>query len=1025
MGRGSGGESERSDYRGSKQSRSRSRFDSSPRNVHTEGTRFSNSDTWKPPIPTGPSAKRRPVAQDYFQSASPSSKDSHGNSKACVAPKIKEREPPLAIPAADPGNFSQDSRLMYTDTQPTRDEWQRGDVTQPNPTALGQRRKDACSVQSSVPQQSPPFGAVSEALESSDMDIDVPSRLVQPPKPMAERAGTDTQLRKLDHDNGLLKDNEDERNGKPESDTVRAPLTSSDPRKVDRKDSMSYSTTASGNATPRSSVIDTSISSPGHLRSGEQTPVGPISASFAVPHLPSSAGVVGRGKDPPSDDQKLIMKHLSHFAYCIRQDACLTVQLDAATHKLEKKKREKEKWRQHHESFTSLAEEQDKDMERLKTAMEQITEKRRKYEENRDKSLQTLARALFSINGGSAIPRPENEGKVKQLEMEMKDLRAELYAMRFAMNNPKSDEGHLQEILASQSRLNTELKDLASRSVSLDDHAKLEVKIADLTGETSKIQRISSQNDTLDHQVARIEERVKSLDTLELDASKTKENFGSLNGELQTLKENVKHESKELKGLLVQQEQNSGKCQEAIARFSKDLENATNATADLVTRVISLESLRERDSQKCAQTFSSDVKREVENLSQNVQAITGDLLLLKHDQETKDDLVGQEVERLDAALTGIVGRVESAKKDFDHLSQRVDSIATKVQGIQSQPIKTPASSMQTFTSSVHAPPQAVYGSPYAQSNMLPMQNVINEQRPPPLQDNFKQIIDDHADRLLSCETFILTLQQKYVNLTSDELACSMVRQMQNMYPYASITQAEIKTLKDNIALISINTNQLGIQVAGNTGQVNTMSKSLENHTKELTLVRERRQSEWVELKHLKEKLETSSNELSNKVKNLEEGLTALARNTESSTEAYRGLTARFEAAKAEVDEAVRLLQSGINDISTSFAEVEKATLKDLSSLNAKVTILHDDFRTRSGLKEEGSTSGDATLQDVSTEIVSISDSSEDDIPLRVARVNGRRANPASPPKKSKDTGKRSRGSSEESSFDERKKKKKS
>ena len=806
-------------------------------------------------------------------------------------------------------------------------------------------------------------------------------------------------------------------------DTVRAPLTSSDPRRVDRKDSMSYSTTASGNATPRSSVIDASTSSPGHLRSGEQTPVGPIPASFAIPHLPT--GVVGRGKDPPSDDQKLIMKHLSHFAYCVRQDACLTVQLEAATNKLEKKKREKEKWRQHHESFTSLAEEQDKDMERLKTTMEQITDKRKKYEENREKSLQTLTRALYSINGGSAVSRPENEGKMRQLEMEMKDLRAELYAMRFAMNNPKSDEGHLQDIMASQGRLNTELKDLASRSVSLDDHAKLEVKIADLTGETSKIQKISSQNDMLDHQVARIEERIESLDTLKLDASKAKENFGSLNGELQTLKENVRHESQELKDLVVQQEQKSDKCQEAIARFSKDLENATNATTDLGTRVISLESFRERDSQKSAQTFSSDVKREVENLSENVQVIAGDLLLLKHDQETKDDLVGQEVERLDAALTGMGGRIESAKKDFDHLSQRVDSIATKVQGIQSQPVKTAASSMQTYTSSVHAPPQAAYGSPYAQSNMLPMQNVINEQRPPPLRDNFNQIIEDHADRLLSCETFILTLQQKYLHLTSDELACSMVRQMQNMYPYASITQAEIKTLKDNIALISININQLGVQVAGNTGHVNTMSRSLENHSKELALVRERRQSEWVELKHLKERLETSSNELSNKVKDLEEGLTALARNTESSTEEYRGVTARFEAAKAEVDEAVRLLQSGIKEISTSFVEIEKTTLKDLSSLNAKVTILHDDFLTRGGLKEEGSASGDATLQDVSTEIVSISDSSDDDIPLRVARANRRRENHASPPKRRKDIGKRSRGGSDESSFDERKKKKKS
>lgn len=217
MARGSGGESERSVYRGSKQSRSGSRFDSSPRNVHTEGTRFSHSDTWKPPSSTGPLAKRRPVAQDYFQSVSPSSKNSHGNSKASVAPKIKEREPSIAIPAADLSNVSQDSRLMHMDIQPTSDERQRGDVIEPNSRALGQGGKDNCSAKSSVPQQSPPLEGVSEALECSAMDIDVPGRSVQSPKPMAERPGTDTQLRKLDHDEGLSKDNGDERDGKPES----------------------------------------------------------------------------------------------------------------------------------------------------------------------------------------------------------------------------------------------------------------------------------------------------------------------------------------------------------------------------------------------------------------------------------------------------------------------------------------------------------------------------------------------------------------------------------------------------------------------------------------------------------------------------------------------------------------------------------------------------------------------------------------------------------------------------------------
>ena len=719
------------------------------------------------------------------------------------------------------------------------------------------------------------------------------------------------------------------------------------------------------------------------------------------------------------------MKHLSHFGHCIRQDASLMVQQDSAVHKLEKKKREKEKWRQHHDSFTSLAEEQDKDMERIKTATEQIIEKRRKFEENRDKSMQTLARTLLSIGSGVAIPRPENEGKTKQLEMEMKDVKAELCAMRFAMNNPKADEGRLQDIIASQSRLGTELKDLAFRSVSKNDQARLEVKITDLTAETSKIQSISSQNNMLNDQIAQIQKQVESFDTLRPDALKIKEDLSHMNGELQALKEHVKRETQESKGLVVQQEENLHKVQETITRFSRELKNATNGTANLSTRVNNLESLPERDPQPSAQEISSDLVRTVESTSQNVTAIAGELLLLRQDQETKDDLVGQEVERLDVALTRLDGRIESAKKVFDNLSRQVDLNTTKIQNTLSWPINTTAPSMQSPTSLVHVPPQAVYGSPFGRSNMLPVQNGFNEQRPLQLRDKFSQTLDEHADRLLSCETFILSFQQKYENLTSDELACSMVRQMQQMYPFASNAQAEIKTLKENITVLSNNTNQLGVHVAGNTGHVNTMIKSLENHSKELTLIRDRRDSEVAELKNLRDRLETSSNEVSHKVTVLEESLAALARNSEASAEAYKILTTRFDTAKAEVDETVCLLQTDIKAISTTFAEIEKTALKDLSSLNAKVTILDDDFRKRSGMNGEGNTSGDAALRDVSTEVVSLSDSSDDDIPLKIARVNGRRPNAGAASNKHKDTGKRSRGSSEESSFDERKKKKKS
>ena len=215
MGRGSDDESERSDYRYSRPPRPRSQLDSPPRNSRYESYRPNGPDTRKPPIPTGPSSKRRPVAEDFFQNFSPRSKASLHKSKTWVAPWVKERELPATVPVGDLANSLEDPRLMHSDTQPTNFNRQREDATEPNFTTLGERIKRGPVSESPAPRPRPPVEAVSEALDSLDMDIDVPSTSIQSPKPMVEVAGTVTQFRKPYHD-GEPKDNNDERNGDPE-----------------------------------------------------------------------------------------------------------------------------------------------------------------------------------------------------------------------------------------------------------------------------------------------------------------------------------------------------------------------------------------------------------------------------------------------------------------------------------------------------------------------------------------------------------------------------------------------------------------------------------------------------------------------------------------------------------------------------------------------------------------------------------------------------------------------------------------
>lgn len=219
MGRGSDDESERSDYRYSKQPRPRSHFDSHLCNSRSESYRSNGRDTRKPSIPTGPSPKRRLVAEDFFETLSPRSKASDRKSNTWVAPWVKAREPPPTVPTGNQANGSEDSRLSHSDTQPMNCGRQGEDATEPNSTILGERIKRSPVAEFSVPQQRPPIEAVSEALDGSNMDIDVPSSPVQSPKPTGEVAGTVTQFRRLHHD-GEPKDNKDESNGDYESRTL-------------------------------------------------------------------------------------------------------------------------------------------------------------------------------------------------------------------------------------------------------------------------------------------------------------------------------------------------------------------------------------------------------------------------------------------------------------------------------------------------------------------------------------------------------------------------------------------------------------------------------------------------------------------------------------------------------------------------------------------------------------------------------------------------------------------------------------
>ena len=220
------------------------------------------------------------------------------------------------------------------------------------------------------------------------------------------------------------------------------------------------------------------------------------------------------------------------------------------------------------------------------------------------------------------------------------------------------------------------------------------------------------------------------------------------------------------------------------------------------------------------------LKAQVEALIVEVREVKSEIAGLQLDQMTFEEQI---LPHWDGDMTNIVSKVEANKTEMlqmlksleDRISEHGKQIANLNLRLQSLSINQ---AVATQNQQRIQPPPSSYG-PTSSSFVVPSQPVQNGVTSPPQQvhdfshqllaqlnplrielnnlqgrinnlDGRSQVsYNDLAGRQNNCIQAIQSLENRYDNLTTEELTRNMVNQMQTMYPHASNVQAEIELMR--------------------------------------------------------------------------------------------------------------------------------------------------------------------------------------------------------------------------------------
>ncbi|MCJ1478289.1 hypothetical protein MMC13_006966 [Lambiella insularis] len=574
---------------------------------------------------------------------------------------------------------------------------------------------------------------------------------------------------------------------------------------------------SSGNATPRSAIMDTSGTNFSGSHTDIKTPRTPV--AFAMPALPLN-GSSGQAKERPVDAQRLLIWQLSHFTESVSEIASATVQRDQANVAIDRKAQEYSRWQSHGGDFRSLIEEQAKEVKWRKATATKLEKKLKTLEEVKVNTVKDMASTILTVGPSQPTSRLNDESdKFKSLQGDVRELRAELKSST-SSSRSNNDEHRWIRLETDMHGLRTSIEGAvaqSSRWKSVDAEllalkkqiGKVEERV------TSRHEQVTKHNDSVAAQdINAIRAEMGSLRAQLETLSSTKSDIGDLQQKTNTLSrqqsllgDEIAREHDTTPGLLQQSKLDKvqfAELRDSYSRHNQSLGDLSQNIVRQTNQLTALESSRE--------TVSKDISALTLEFKGDLTAVKGSLDGLKTEQATKNDSVGKEVERLDKALAALQEDTNEAKKLLQTTIDLVNSNHTKIEEQLSSQSARPTSQQH---SGLHSPEWLKERN----MNELSTSNELNSSAENPAQKS--DLLDDYNGRLIACEAVLGNLQSRFDNLSTADLARSMVHQMQTMYPYpASVFQQldavarTTKTTTQQMAQIAVGLGNVSRQVDG-------------------------------------------------------------------------------------------------------------------------------------------------------------------------------------------------------------------
>lgn len=726
---------------------------------------------------------------------------------------------------------------------------------------------------------------------------------------------------------------------------VHTPTADMGSHQVNQDDSgLASPVASSGNATPQSAVIDTSLANLNGSYTSIRTSRTPV--SFAMPALPSN-GSSGQAKEGPTEAQRLLITQLSQFTQSVSEIASATIQHDQAHATIKHKEQEYSRWQTYSGDFSSLVEEQMKELKRRKATASQLDEKLKRFEEAKDGAVKAMVSSILTVGVGHTIPRPEDRSKeVKSLQDDVRELKADLKSLTALAKSSKKEYSRFKNDEDRWIRLEAEMEKLrksvdgcatqsrhwntlqADSSVLKKQLSSIENQVASWDGQiTTREEPVAAQSlIALQVEIGNLSAQLETLVSTKLDIGDLQQKTNTLSIQQKLLGDEISREHETEPGLLQQSKLDKLQIVELrdnLSRLEKLLSSHSQVIVVQTAQIGTLQSLEEKVAKDLGSltTVVQDALVEVKTGLEAQQA-----------EQKKNDLrVGQDIERLDKALSALQKDTEEAKESLLNAVELVTSNHSKIE-------KQLAAQLTQRQDQAHV--NVVHSAEWLRERNMAGLFTSNELISNAVNTPPKNLSEDYNGRLIACETVLGNLQSRFDNLSTADLAKNMVHQMQTIYPYPAnvfqqldqITRIQ-RTTSQQIAHISANVDNANRRldaVAASTLSVSTASDTSAPGTS--------RPAENNSDTRLEEKLLTICKELEGKIGGERQSLEALRGLLETNTNRINEISAIIDVAKSRYEETVgdlRTETSALRELAASKVNKSEATAME-ESLHSKI-----------------------------------------------------------------------------------------